>query len=117
MLEQCMKTWWNNERVGQFEALPALFVFTIWEKRNKSIFKDTLPSPELIVNILLQKVMELQKEIKQKPKRVLKPPSLDKNIPWGFFDESSQGEPLLGGAGGVLYMNESTKTKITFAPG
>ena len=50
--------------------------------------------------------MEHQKEIKQKPKRVLKPPSLDKNTPWAFFDGASQGELLLGGAGGVLYLND-----------
>ena len=52
-LEQRMKIWWKNERVGQFEAFPALFVFTIWETRNKAIFKDTLTSLEITVNILV----------------------------------------------------------------
>ena len=61
--------------------------------------------------------MEHCKEIKPKPKRVLKPPRLDKNTPWAFFDGASQGEPLLGGAGGILYMNEMSKTEILFAPG
>ena len=42
---------------------------------------------------------------------------MDKNTPWAFFDGASQEEPLLGGAGGVLYLNEYSKTEITFAPG
>ena len=61
--------------------------------------------------------MEHQKEIKQKPKRVLKLPSLDKNTPWAFFDGASQGESLLGGVGGVLHLNEFSKMEITFSPG
>ena len=90
--------------------MPALFVFTIWEARNKAFFKDILPNSDLIFKLLMQKVMEHCKEIKPKPKRVLKPPRLDKNTPWAFFDGANQGEPLLGGAGGILYMNEMSKT-------
>ena len=64
-IEQRMKAWWKNDRVGQFEAFPALFIYTIWETRNRAIFKDTLTSPELTANILVQKVVEHQKEIKK----------------------------------------------------
>ena len=53
--------------------------------------------------------MEHCEEIKPKPKRVLKPPRVVKNTPWELFDGASQGEPLLGGAGGILYMNEMSK--------
>ena len=35
----------------------------------------------------------------------------------GFFDGASQGELILGGAGGVLYLNDLSKMEITFAPG
>ena len=38
-LEHKVKNWWNNERACQHEALPALFVFTIWETRNREILK------------------------------------------------------------------------------
>ena len=47
---------------------------------------------------------------------MLKPPSLEKNTPWAYFGRASQGEPPLG-AEGVLLLNESSKTEITFAPG
>ena len=44
-LEHRMKKWWNNERVGQYETFPTLFVYTIWETRNRAIFKDSLTTP------------------------------------------------------------------------
>ena len=65
-LEHRMKKWWSNERVGQYEALHVLFVFTVWETRNRAIFKDILTSPEIPVNVLLQKVVEHQKTNKQR---------------------------------------------------
>ena len=34
-LEHRMEKWWSNERVCQHEALPTLFVFTIWETREQ----------------------------------------------------------------------------------
>ena len=35
----------------------------------------------------------------------------------GFFDGASQGEPPLGGSGGVLFLNDLSKIEITFALG
>ena len=61
--------------------------------------------------------MEHQTLPKQKPRRVLKSLNIDKNTFWGFFYRASQGEPPLGGAGGILFLNETTKTKITFSTG
>ena len=49
------------------------------------------------MNIKRFPTQNLQKKIKS-----LK---IDKNKPWGFFDEASQGEPQLGGARGILYLN------------
>ena len=64
--------------------------------------------------MLLQKVMEHQTKPKQKPRRVLKPPNIDKNNPWDFVDEEIQGGSTLGGSRGVLFLNETTKIEITF---
>ena len=58
--EHRMKNWWSNERVCPHEALPALFVFTIWETRNKVVFKDIWTPTEITVNVLLQKLMKHQ---------------------------------------------------------
>ena len=88
-LEHRAKKWWSNERVCEHEAFPALFVFTIWETRNRAIFKKKIMSPELTVNVLLQKAMEHQTTPKQKPRRVLKPSNIEKTTPWAFFDAAS----------------------------
>ena len=48
---------------------------------------------------------------------MLKPLNIETNTPWAFFDGASQGDPPLGGAGGILFLDVSTKTEITFAPG
>ena len=52
-MEHRVKKWWNNGRVCQHEALPALFVYTIWETRNRAIFKKNWTSPEITINMLL----------------------------------------------------------------
>ena len=66
--------------------------------------------------MLLQKIMEHETTPKQKPRRVFKPPNIDKNTPWDFFDGENQEEPPLGGAIGILFLNETKKKKITFSP-
>ena len=57
-LEHIIKNWWNNERVHNYDALPALFVFTIWEIRNKEVFQNTWTPSEIIEMVLMQKIME-----------------------------------------------------------
>ena len=52
-LEHRMKKWWSNERVCNHEAFPTLFVFTIWETRNRAIFKNPWTTIEITVNVLL----------------------------------------------------------------
>ena len=64
----------------------------------------------------MQKLNQLQALPNPKPTRNIKDPKIDKNKPWGFFDGSSQGEPPLEGAGGILYLNEDIIFEIKFTP-
>ena len=66
---------------------------------------------------MIQWTREHRSQVKDSKFRVLVPPEINKGIPWAFFYGASQGEPLLGGAGGVLYINDLSKMEITFAPG
>ena len=61
--------------------------------------------------------MEHQTDPKPPPQRVLAAPTINKSIPWGYFDGASQGVPPLGGAGGLIYLNDDIKSEIMFAPG
>ena len=38
-------------------------------------------------------------------------------MPWAFFNEASQGEPPLGGAGAVIFFPSTRKKKIKYAIG
>ena len=62
-------------------------------------------------------MMEHQTEPKSTPQRLITNPEINKTIPWGVFDGASQGEPPLGGTGGVVYLNEEKKIEITCAHG
>ena len=105
-LEHIIKNWWNDDRVHNYEALHALFVFTIWEARNRAVFQNTWNPSEIIEKVLLQKMMEHQMKPKSTPQRLLTNLEINKTIRWVLFDESSQGEPPLGGVGGVVYLKE-----------
>ena len=39
--EKNTKQWWDNKVVCEFISFPMIFVFTIWEARNRAIFKNT----------------------------------------------------------------------------
>ena len=57
----------------------------------------------------MHKLNEHQAFPNPKPTRNIKALKIDKNKPRGFFDGASQGEPPLGGDGGILYINEDTQ--------
>ena len=38
-------------------------------------------------------------------------------VPWDFFDGASQGDPPLGGSGGVIYFSDKHKVQAKFSPG
>ena len=48
--------------------------------------------------------------------RTLVPPEINKDIPWAYFDGASQGDPPLGGSGGVLYLSDNHKIQARFSP-
>ena len=55
-LEEKTKAWWSDEKVDQFEAFPILYVYSIWEARNKSIFNNSWVTPDTFIPLLLNKI-------------------------------------------------------------
>ena len=45
------------------------------------------------------------------------PLEINKTVPWDFFDDASQGDPPLGGSGGVIYFSDKHKVQAKFSPG
>lgn len=93
-----------------------MFVFSIWGARNHEIFQNKWFPLEITAALLLQKVEEHKTSPKMTRQRKIVSPEVDKSYPWAFFDGASQGEPLLGGAGGVLYVTIEHKFSIKYAP-
>ena len=88
-LEEKTKAWWNDERVGPFEAFPILFVYSIWEARNKTIFNNTWIPPDIVISLLMSKLQEHKKDIAKTKIRIIKKPEINKEMPWAFFDGAS----------------------------
>ena len=98
--------------VCEFSVFPVLYVFTIWEARNRAIFKNTWTPIDISSALLLQKVQEHRKAHKEGKTRAIITPVIDRSIPWDFFDGASQGDLAIGRAGGVIFILETNKTSF-----
>ena len=111
------KSWWSDEKVDQFEAFPILYVYSIWEARNKAIFNNTWVPPDIVNTLLLNKIQEHKKDSIRHKTRAIREPKINKEMPWAFFDGASQGDPPLGGVGAVIFFFATKKKKIKYAMG
>ena len=66
---------------------------------------------------MIQWAKEHKSHEKEQKIKVLIPPEINKAIPWAFFNGASQGDPSLGGSGGVLYLSANQKIQAKYAPG
>ena len=107
----------GNEVVCNQSAFPTLFIYTIWETCNSAIFKDKWTPIDITTNILVQKAQEYQSSPKKGKKITVKPLELDKSCPWDFFDGASQGDPPIGGAGGIIRLDETNKISFKLGLG
>ena len=84
-LEQSIKKWWTDEGVHNYESFLALFVFTIWEARNRVVFQNNWTPPEITEIVLMQKVMEHRNMTKSTPLRTIIAPEINQTIPKGHL--------------------------------
>ena len=92
-----------------------LFIFTIWEARNKAIFKNIWTPINISSALLVQKVQEHRTAPKIGKHRKIIALVINKSTAWPFFDGASQGDLAIGGAGGVICITDSKK--ITYKLG
>ena len=72
--EQRAKDWWANEALCNYAAFPFLFVYTIWETRNRAIFKNPWTPIDISTNMMVQKAQENQSTLKKGKKRTVNAP-------------------------------------------
>ena len=95
--EQNTKQWWDNKVVCKFSSFPVLYVFIIWEARNRAIFKNTWTPINITSSLLLQKVSALLLQKVQEHRTVPKAGKcratialvIDRSTPSDFFDGAS----------------------------
>ena len=63
---------------------------------------------------MVQKSQEHKKNPKQGKIQVIIAPTITKKFPWDLFDDASQGEPPIGGAGGIIYLSHHRKISFKF---
>ena len=64
-----------------------------------------------------QRVQEHKRDVAITKTRIIKDPEINREIPWAFFDGSSQGEPPLGGARAVIHFTTKRKILLKYAMG
>ena len=82
-----------------------------------AIFNNKLIPPKVISALVIHWAREYKVQEKEPKVKVLVPPEINKGIPWAYFDGGSQGDPPLGGSGGVLYLSRFHKIQAKFSPG
>jgi hypothetical protein len=73
-------------------------------------------SPGITIALTLSQASEFKEDPKSIKQRIPILPSLDYEIPWGYFYGVSQGHPPSCGVGVVLYINQSHYIYIIYDP-
>ena len=81
------------------------------------IFNNKMIPPKVTTALVVQWTRKHKSKEKKTKERIQVPPEINKTVPWAFFDGASQGDPPLGGSGGVLYFSDKHKMQAKFAPG
>ena len=93
-----------------------LFLLTVYGKhRNRSIFNNAWIPPDITISLLMNKIKEHNLNTVISKKRITRVPVINNETPWAYFDGASQGEPLLGGAGAVIYFFSKRKMMVKYA--
>lgn len=105
-----------DKAVQNFARLPSILVNSLWWARNSSTFKDKDIPTEVTASITLNLAKEIVMELKSKNPKIPSMPTLDYEIPWGYFDEACQGHPPICGVGVVLFLNHKHSLQSKYTP-
>ena len=105
------------KKICAYEAFLILYIFSIWEARNRAIFNNSWTPPDITISLLISKVQEHKRDVPTTKTRIIRDLVINREIPWDFFDGASQGEPPLEGAGEVINVTANRKIMIKYAMG
>lgn len=98
--------------------LSLFFLFTVYGRLGIELFSIMHGHPpDLTIVLLMNKIQEHKINTVTTKKRIIRAPVINSDTPWAFFDDASQGEPPLGGAGAIIYISSKKKLLIKYALG
>lgn len=95
--------------------LPLLICWSIWLTRNGIVFRDKIVRWQSSIAKIVATYHEIPKENHTPVGRVVSPESIDRNIPWPFFDGAAQAQGCRGGI--LLQKTENHHYKIQMGLG
>lgn len=107
--------WCAACRDTKFHFLPLLICWSIWLTRNGIIFKDKLARWPYTVAKIITAYYEIHEDDHTTVGRVVTPKTIDRSIPWAFFDGTTQAQG--SGGGNLFHITESHHFKIKMGLG
>lgn len=105
-LVEAFKLWWDAEASKSHKIIPLIISWGIWIARNNLIFEDIICLEVEIASkdaslILFFFDVESHSRVWE-----VSVETINVEIPWGFFDGATGGDPSRCGAGIVLHLDE-----------
>ena len=91
--------------MSTYKSLPALVCWGIWIHRNRSILEEKTTTPQLIAANIVAIPNHFVTIQKPPGAKILEQETIDKSIPWGYFDGAAQGDLNVCGAGVILHLD------------
>jgi hypothetical protein len=85
-LEECYNIWIHDKVVMLYSGLQCIMISNLGWARNSSIFEDKWFPPRVITTIMLNQVVDFKEDPKSFKQHIPILPTLDYDIPWGYFD-------------------------------
>ena len=102
----CFKNWCLNMEVANCKPLAIIVIWFIWKAKNLSYFEDLTLSPAQVSSFSLGMMKNIPQNQSVLSIRNILVEVIDKTYPWGFFDGSAAGDPVVCGAGGMLLLSD-----------
>ena len=87
-------------------SLPIIVLCFIWIARNRSCFEDLVTTPAQVSSYSLGLMNNLPQSFPVVSIRTIFVEEIDKTYAWGYFDGSAAGDPMICGAGGILFISD-----------
>jgi hypothetical protein len=103
-IEEAFMDWHNSGTFEEFQALPTIFIHGVWTAQNLAIFQDIYLPTKYMATKGMTLLNSFPQVVEIDRPRHITVEEIDHVGCWSYFDGASQNH--VGGAGGILYLDE-----------